>query len=185
MRKSLVALLIITVIIPLSSCISTSSVRVSKPYGERFDITMKNLVGYEGELLAVSKSQLYFKDGDSLYLVSLSEVKKVHIRDYQIKSGIKTLAVIPSLIIEFAVFLAAVNAEGGTPWALLSAASIPATVLGFTKSGAKVTFSPPLKEDEIKTLRLYCRYPQGLTEEQWSLLLKLYNQKDFLRLPRK
>jgi hypothetical protein len=43
----------------------------------------------------------------------------------------------------------------------------------------KVHFSSPFNKKELKKLRLYCRYPQGLTSDQAQQLLQHYKQDDF------
>lgn len=48
--------------------------------------------------------------------------------------------------------------------------------------GYRVQFAKSDFERFINKLRVYARYPQGLTPEQWTQLLKHYGPDDFLRL---
>ncbi len=46
-------------------------------------------------------------------------------------------------------------------------------------------FSPEFDINDLEKLRLYCRYPQGLTQTQWNELLMSYGQEEFLSVPQK
>jgi hypothetical protein len=45
--------------------------------------------------------------------------------------------------------------------------------------GCPVASYMGLREDRDR-LRLYCRYPQGLTQDQWRELIAYHSQLDFL-----
>jgi hypothetical protein len=158
-----------------------SSVKVTKPEGETATIGLG--IGYhyfdhKGELLALDDSSLFFKYEERLYKFPLSDISKVYVHGYSLES-VKVPAMIGLLLIDIMVVTGETDDEnilnpiyGGS--AIL-------TPIIFLSGDAKVNFKPPFKDDDLQKIKLYCRYPQGLTQEQWGTLLKAHNQEVFLR----
>jgi hypothetical protein len=171
-------LMIMTFVLLLCSC--ASSVNVLKPEGETASIELYNSQAPVGEILAVSDSMLYFMYANKINVVDLSYVRKIFVHGYSISPGTKMLAAIPPLFLEGLVMAVAFSEEAPA-WGYISIGAMVLTIYGISTGNPKVSFSPPLKEKELKKLKLYCRYPQGLTLEQWNELLRLNGQEDFLR----
>ncbi|MFH1862963.1 MAG: hypothetical protein ABH878_09165, partial [bacterium] len=68
-------------------------------------------------------------------------------------------------------------------WTVLAGGAMAGTAYGFFSSGPKVHFLFPLSQKNFDKLRLYCRYPQGLNNEQWQTVLRSYQQREFKRFP--
>jgi len=67
--------------------------------------------------------------------------------------------------------------QGG--WVAGSVVAMVATIALYSSGGPKTSFRPPFSEENLKKLQLYCRYPQGLTPEQWHTVLEACGQPDF------
>jgi hypothetical protein len=123
MRKTL----FFTAILPVLAACWTVSVEGPKqvliPEGEPVVATLTSDSVREGELLAVTNTELILKERGRLMAVSLPAVRKVFVKRYEIS----------------------------------------------------------VADDWIEKLTLYCRYPQGLSGEQWRLLLRESGQEDFMR----
>ena len=163
-------------------CSCASSVHVLKPEGETATIELHNFQSHVGEILAVSDSVVYVRFFNKITVIDLSYVKKIFIHGYRISPGSKVAAAIPPLLLEGLVMSVAFS-EDADAWGYLSMGAMVLTIYGFSTGDPQTSFSPPLKKNNIEKLKLYCRYPQGLTPEQWRELLSLNGQQDFNRLP--
>jgi hypothetical protein len=67
-------------------------------------------------------------------------------------------------------------------WGVISGLTMVGTICGFAFGEQDVSFWFPLDETERERLRLFCRYPQGLSKDQWSTMLRHLGQEDFRRL---
>lgn len=162
-------------------CSCASRVNVLKPEGEKATLTLPNLAVLEIEILAISDSLLYVTNGKKIIIAHLSDVRSVHIHGYRVPRASKVLAAIPPVLFEGIVMLTALGVDQPV-WGMIAMITIGGTIYGFTSGDPKVNFSFPLEINELEKLRLYCRYPQGLTNEQWKDLLQQLNQEDFYLL---
>lgn len=162
-------------------CSCTSPVNVLKPFGESASLRHID-ARYRGELIAVNDSMLVLEYNAKLYAVPLSEAKHVYIHDYSLKN-IKTVPMVLVTGINIVLLGHEIASEDGGPPGIIIFGLL--TYLGansISSGDPKVDFSPPLGEKDLKKLKLYSRYPQGLTQQQWRELLQHYGQKDFQRL---
>lgn len=157
------------------SCV-TSPVEVKKPWGETATVKMTDGRELNSELLSVDDSALIFVSNGVLNEVSLSKIDNINVEGYSLKRK-KTSCMIPMLIgygIAGGLSVYMLTAEHYTAWPLVlsltSIAMIPITYFAFRSGDPQVKFSPPFKESALKQLKAYCRYPQGLTEEQLAEL---------------
>ena len=174
MRRILILLFSITLFF---SC--TSQVKVLKPVGETVTLKLKNNLEYDGELLAVNDTALYFGSQAKLYEVPLSNFNNVYVHDYSLRKQ-KLLGSIPSFIIWALPIFVEPNFWKGV-W-LQTVLVEGLTIHSCYTGDPKVSFSPPLKKKDFDKLQLYCRYSQELTHEKWRQLLQYYEQEEFLRL---
>jgi hypothetical protein len=170
-------LILLFSIIIFFSC--TSQVKVLKPEGEAITITLKNNFKYDGELLAVNDTVLFFGFQAKLYEIPLSNVSNVYVHDYSLRKQ-KILGSTPSFICWTIPFFVEPNIWKGV-WiqmVLMEALTVHSCYTG----DPKVSFSPPLNNKDFYKLQLYCRYSKGLVPEKWKQLLQYCEQEEFLRL---
>lgn len=164
----------------LSSC--ASRVDVLKPGGDTGAVFFKNSYKHKVEMLAVSESNLYLRDEDQIITVPLSDVKKIYIHDYRISPALKIFGSMPFLLVDFAVMGVAFSVDEPA-WGVAAGLTMVGTVVLLFVEDPSVVFLAPFEKDELEKLRLYCRYPQGLNEEQWRKLLESFDQEDFKNIP--
>jgi len=179
MKKSIILLASI-----LLFCSCVSMVKVRKPLGDRATLKLRNLEKHKVELLAISDSLLYVTDDKEISIAHFSDIRNVYIHGYRVHPGLKVLTAIPALLLEATVMIVALDV-GQNGWGLVSVIAMAGTIDGFATGDPKVYFSFPAKNEEIEKLKLYCRYPQGLTDEQWERMLQHFKQKEFVLLSRK
>jgi hypothetical protein len=163
-------------------CTCTSSVRVLKASGETAILTLNNDTQYVGELITVTDTTLFFNYLGTIFQVPFSEVKNVYVKGYSLK-GQKVGATVLLMLIDGTIVVLGIT-SGNLWWSFAFGALIPLTLITFRTSDPKVDFSPSLTDNDLEQLRLYCRYPQGLAQEQWEDLLSYYQQDDFKSLSR-
>jgi hypothetical protein len=173
------------------SCASTVS--VTKAEGDYAFLKHASGKKYRVELLAADEIALYFKlrwpdapasPKDKLYKINYSETKSIDVRFYSLFSEKVASAVTILLLDGLTIGLFHEEwGEGDADFFLASAAiSIPLTLVASFTGNPKTSFSPPVEPRYLDKLKLYCRYPQNLTVEQWQQLLREYGQEDFLSL---
>jgi len=176
MKKYLSILLCIVLIF---SC--TSSVKVLKSHGENISIVFMDKGKYEGELLAIDDDMLFYESDGLLYKIKQENVAKIYVADYSLKNK-KIATMLPTML--SSGLLAIIGFKGDDPEhkvVLVIAALLP--IPAFFLGDPKVNFSTPFESDDLKKLKLYSRYPPGLTEEQWDQVLEYNNQDSFKSLP--
>jgi hypothetical protein len=172
-----------TVYVCLLFCSCASSVDVLKPTGDQATVTLRDSTKHRVELLGVSDSVLYVVEGGAISSLRLSDVQNVYIHGYRISERQRTLGAIPVLLLQgIAAYSAFVATEGSFGAGLFASGSLICTALGFATGAGEpdISFSHPFDENRLQKLRLYSRYPQGLTVAQWSRLLAFHGQMDFV-----
>jgi len=164
--------MIFTCLIFLLIC--CSQVNVLKPVGENATLEVDIDNSYRCELISVCNSNMIYSIEGILYKIPTSEIAHVYVHDYDLKK-LKIQGSIPNL----AMWSIPYFVERDLSVWLTSFAIQGLIVLSYFIEDPKVHFSPPFREKDMEALRLYCRYPRGLTEEQWTLLLQHYEQDDF------
>lgn len=177
--KTCLQLLVILVL--FCSC-AIGTVKVTKPYGETAIITLQNTEKLKGELLAISDTLLYYYMPNKLYITRIVDIKEIFILEYTNRQSLKVGALLPSLPIEGCVAAVAFDVNQPT-WGLISLLTMAVTVLSITGGNPQVDFERPIKESDMEKLRLYCRYPQGLTDKQWEELMNYIVQEGFIIIP--
>ena len=162
-------------------CSCASTVRVLKPEGETAKLTLRDFSKHQVEFLAISDSTVYVKERNRICAASLSDVNNIYISGYEINPGLKILSAIPPLCLEGIVMMVAFDVDQ-VGWGAISGLVMAVTFYAYVAGNPKVSFSPPLEEHELEELRLYSRFPQGLSDEQWKILLQQFNQEDFQSL---
>jgi len=161
----------------LCGCVST--VNVNKPQGDRAGVELRQGPLGAVELLGVDDTFLYFDQSALLCRARLADVARVNVAGYSLKTDRAASAV---LLIGYGGLMTAALAASMTVVALLPAAWTAATGY-FVLTGdrdLRTDFRSPFEPQDREQLRLYCRYPQGLTQDQWRELVRQHAQIDFL-----
>jgi len=177
MRNRLLFLALLTLL--LSSCAIRSKVVVQKPLGAAATLELRGEpASMDGELLAIGDSALFLNYQNSLYEISLSEIEKIHIQHFNPKER-----KVPGMLFTVLADIGFISLFEDAP-VLQGAfvALIPVTVYIFLNSGPKVDFKQPFGAKDRSKLCLYSRYPQNLSNDQWSALLNFYRQSEFKRV---
>ncbi|MBN1560700.1 hypothetical protein JW998_10650 [candidate division KSB1 bacterium] len=175
--RNLSYLLISTVLV---SCAST--VNILKLEGDAVTLTLTDASAIRVELLAVTDSRLIAKHDGKIKQAPLAEVMNIHIHDYRIDPAIKILWAIPPVLLEGIIMLVAFDVEQPL-WGVIAGLAMVGTIYGFSTGDPKTTFASPFTDGDLENLRLYCRYPQNLTDVEWKNLLEHFQQDDFIKLP--
>ncbi len=163
----------------LSSCAIRSKVVVEKPLGAAATVELYGApASTDGELLAIGDSTLFLNYQNSLYKISLSDIEKIHIQHFNPKER-----KVPGMLLTVLADIGFISLFEEAP-VLQGAfvALIPVSVYVFLNSGPKVDFKQPFDSKERSKLCLCSRYPQNLSDAQWSALLHFYRQSEFKRL---
>ncbi|MCX5801400.1 MAG: hypothetical protein NTX17_08445 [Candidatus Eisenbacteria bacterium] len=169
----------------LLSCSCASEVDVLKPTGEQTTITLSDSTQHDVELLAVSDSALYVVEGETIGLARLSDIRRVYVQGYLIPRSDRALGAIPIVLFQGVVACLAFAEEiEGLGIGIMATVPIILTLTAFATGAGEpdVSFSSPFDESRLRKLRLYSRYPQGLTDGQWAGLLAFHHQTTFAPL---
>jgi len=186
--KKILILLFSLTLINYYSC--TSSENVTEPKGDNITLILRNGMSYEAELLMVKDSMLYFisnelKVENKTYsnVITRTHINKLHeisLESYSDKG-----------------WFAYVIAANGIPAIMFSAVALsydhPEGLLTFIPFGVNlllyiisepgdVEIQVPITDRKIEELNKYARYPLGLNDEQFDLLLEFYKQKEVIEI---
>jgi hypothetical protein len=159
-------------------CACVSPVRVTKPGGDNAVVVFRQGGSARVELLAVTDSSLFFLRDNAVMRTALADISRVRVAGYSVATG-KYVA-LGAISIVNAAFCVWVMSRG--IWQFV-AATVPLWGLGtwwLLSDEPRVDFRSPFDTGAREQLALYCRYPQGLTDEQWQELLRFYDQDAFL-----
>ncbi len=173
MKDSFICVLCIVL---LFSC--KSSVKVMKPYGEKIDIELNSGDKYEGELYAINEESLFLLYQSKIYKVNFLDLKSIYVNDYSVWDK-KAIVMLPSIFIN-GVLAASIIKDKSPVWNIVGYVLLPLTIYAFLTGDPLVDFYPPIDNEEIDKLKLYCRYPQGLSINKLKHLLEYHHQKKIL-----
>lgn len=155
-------------------CVScTARLQSRAPRGETAKVTFLNAEGkkqrVDAELLAVNDSLLYFRNDGGYVQMPVDKVTRMNITAYNTYKALRFVSILPTLAA--AVILAFNNTENRTALLLVPAVLGVGSLVYFT--APHTSFRPPLTQTRLERLQLFCRYPQGLTAEQWRQLQQM------------
>lgn len=185
MKKLIIIIPFFVFLFNLAGC-SLGGYSIS-PYGDKADIQFKDGGELKCELILISDSSVVFglsqKYSDvtsELFYSPKNEIRSIKVNGYSDEGW-----VVPVLVFQGvpAVLLAVAAGSAGNPnGALIGlATAIPAivTALIFALSaGNTPEWNYDSPKDDINDLKIYCRYPAGLSNEELKRLLKGYNQEN-------
>jgi len=133
-----------------------------------------------GELLAADDSCLYLRAGRRVFRVPYSGIDRVSIPGYS-NAGSKFFGnAIPGailLVLGYSLFRS--GESRNTIPVLALAGMFVLNITATLSNNPQVDFRPPWPQAELDRLRLFARYPAGLTPAQWKELLTLNGLNEF------
>ena len=161
---------------------ASGKVLIIKPEGDQAQLKLQQGKALTVELLAVTDTHLYFLQQKQIHRILLENVQKIKIQEpYRgvTKVG-KFILLLPAYFFEYRVFRYAIERDDvrdRSAW--IAGVAFVLTARSNFSGFPKVAFAKPLDRKDIEALKLHCRYPQGLSTEQWKSLLRHSGQDDF------
>jgi hypothetical protein len=155
-------------------------VNVAKPLGESIVLELGDRTRIHGELVAVSESTVVLSAPDGLKTLPCSGVRRLTVLGYDLKA--KRLAVwapfatvcVGTLGWVVGRVLSGSDAWlfGVSPYVLVPASVAVGALASFTilRGDPRTSFAFPPVPADLELVRLYARYPEGLTPERLELL---------------
>jgi hypothetical protein len=155
----------------------TSSVNILKPQGENVSFRLTDGQNITGELLTVDDSVIFNGSDGLLYKIQKGKISNIHLFDYSLQKK-KMVSMIPTILVSGGLAILGFHWDSPAQRVILGASAL-LQIAAIFSGDPKVNFSSPF----LDKLKLYCRYPQGLTEEQWEDILRYNKQDDFKMIP--
>ena len=168
----------------------TSSENVTEPKGDNITLILKNGMSYEAELLMVKDSMLYFISNDlkvenKTYsnVITRTHINKLHeisLESYSDKGWLAYVIVtngIPAVLLS----VASLSLESGV--GLLAFIPFGINLLLYSSSEpGDITIETPFTDKKMNKINKYTRYPLGLNDKQFDLLLEFHKQKKVIEI---
>ena len=148
------------------SCIS--NYKVTDPGGVNSKIVMSTKYSIKAELLFLSEDTLFAYSKGTLYGIHLNNIKKI--QGYDLEADGRNTILILSGISGLVLTSQLEQVGWQIPMIGLSLFGIFQGIDGTHRTRIKQPFSLKQKQK----ISLYCRYPQGLTREQYNFLMTEY-----------
>jgi hypothetical protein len=174
MKKTILSLIIIAVV--FASCINSFRVVDSPQPNCRVKFTDGSFL-YNCELIAAADTGIVLKKYNIIYMVKFDEMYDLKINGICNRDA-KIIMLTPIVFFDglFAVLTSQVP-EIAACFVIHGVGAYTSMALDVPKT----QFTPPLTEKHLDQLKLYARYPQGLTEEQLKELLSSCGQETLLK----
>lgn len=147
-----------------------------KPLGEDCLVKTGDYLESAGELLYADNSRVLLLRDRKLVQFKLKDVNEVYVRKFSLQKE-KTAGFVPAIIIDLMVGIPLMRHSTGAGAIFLGHAVL--SVAAIKLSNPQVSFKHPFTAKKIEKLRLYARYPQGLSPEQWKQVLSFYAMDGF------
>jgi hypothetical protein len=155
-------------VLPLFCACIGGSVGTLKPTGEQASVLLRDEREMKGELLCLGDTSLcMIADGRIVHL-PLASIEEIQVPDFDNRDT-KAAAGLPMILLDI-LMMGSFSGNGEKTGPILFGAS--ALLLGYsiaTRSPNSL-FSRPFDGETLERLSLFCRYPAGLTGEQWQTL---------------
>ncbi len=173
---------------PLLSASCAGTIEVRKPYGDRVTVTLRQPSIHSGEALAASDSLVYLDVEKAVCVARVSDVERVFVHGYKIGPVSRwfwgAAYLFTGMGLTFALLADRDLGTVGVMMAFIDLALGVGAATSCTAPEPDIAFSGLSEPADLERFRLHCRYPQGLTSEQWALLLRSRGQQEFTPLPR-
>jgi len=160
-------------VLPLFCACIGNSVEALKPTGESANIVLSDAREIDGEMLCLNDTSLCVTADGKIVNFPFTSIEKITLHDFDNKN-IKAAFGLPMIIVDV-LMLGAMSSDSGHGTASWTAAfGASAVLLGYSivKETQYGLFKKPFIGDTVKRLKLFCRYPAGLTQAQWKSLLE-------------
>ncbi len=189
MKKVFMILLCSTVMFVLINCSSPRYIVSEK--GDKANVELIDGRCFSSEIVLISDTAIFFLELPEdtanfpvLFYVNNKDLKSISIKGYN-GSGwvapVLTLQVLPAVLMAIAASSVKDNNYGGfnsVGIGVLFAIPAAVTALIFASTeGDTPHWDDSMPLDEIKNLKIYSRYPKGLSMKQMELLIQMNNQK--------
>jgi hypothetical protein len=185
-------LLFLSVLIILTGC--ASGIKEISFEGDQAEIILRNKSTFDAELLMVSDSGLFVIRAltppkvrnlkcDKIFFLPYVEVFQVRVEGYTNHGWVAPVIIfqaVPAVLFTTAAYSA--GAELNSTGALILFGIPALTAILFASSEPDPPgYTGNITEDQKKELQKYTRYPGGLTDMQFGLLLKKHGREKSLR----
>lgn len=153
-------------VLPLFCACIGGSIGTLKPTGEQASVLLCDEREMEGELLCIADSSLCLMAGGQIVRLPFSSIEEISVPDFDNRET-KAAAGLPMILLDI-LMLGSSNGNHNKSVSLLFGAS--ALMLGYSMAtrSPNSLFSRPFDAETLERLSLFCRYPAGLTGEQWQ-----------------
>ena len=186
MKKIIISIICLTVLSVLGSC--SSEKYVVSANGDKAEVKLINGKEFVSEIVSIQDTAIIFAttpanplDFPHLFLEPIAEIKSITIKGYD-GSGwggsVLLFQVLPAALMAGA---AASYSEGSGALLVGLVFAIPAAITALLFSGSAgetPQWNDEMSVSEIENLKIYSRYPEGMSQEKLSKLLKKYNQTE-------
>ena len=172
--------ILVAILCLFSSC--KSSYKVTSAYGVESIFHFSDSEKFAAELLMIKSDSIWFDLNSKIYLGKLADIKMIHTKELESSSRPALLYVsgAASLIAGGAFFTDNDRESDYIGSGLIAVGLL--SILSASRGMDKFRISNPFSIHDRERLRLYSRYPQGLSEKQLASLLEYYNQEEELDL---
>ena len=169
--KNLFHITLILITILLFSC--KSSFDATRPYGVLCSFTLIDEKQFEAEIVLVDSNYLYALHDGQLSKLEFTQIKKIRARELEHKN--REVALYVSAASALALGGALISDD--TAVGLISFSCGLGAIAALMTGVPKYRFVPPISKEEIARLKLYARYPKGLSDDQLQLILNFYDDQ--------
>lgn len=174
--KKLIVILLLTAL-ALTSCVGPFKVGdVQSPNCRlKFYDIQKGLTFVRGELIFADEKGILLLKNERLYFFGYDDFYDLKVSGFSNRDEMMMMFT-PIVIFDGLIGLSALTSGAAGPSMFFLTHGLCSWIV-MTLDEPKTVFKPPLSEKSIAQLKLYARYPQGLTEEQMGVLLKWCGQE--------
>ena len=186
MKKIFLMIWCFTSLLILGSC--SSGKYVVSANGDKAEIKLMDGRVFVSEIVNIQDTAIIFAtipvnplDFPHLFFEPIEEIKSITIQGYDGSgwgASVLLFQVLPAALIAGA---AASYSEGSGALAVGLVCAIPAAITALLFSGSAgetPQWNDEMSVSEIENLKIYSRYPEGMSQEKLSKLLKKYNQTE-------
>lgn len=139
----------------------------SSPFGIKSEITIRDFK-YESELIVIDSNFLYILRNDKLEKIDLDDIQFIFTKElvHKNRTGFLLISTLSGIAL-------GLRLEGGP--SIISYAFSAFGLASLIIGPRRFKFPAPLDDNEIEQLKLYSRYPQGLSADQIMILESYYN----------
>lgn len=172
MINSCTQYLFIICLLGLASC--RSSYDINSPLGVHSNFKLLNNEKFDAEILLIDSNYIYVLNEGVLSKLSFTEVNKIYA--FELENNNREIALAFAMVSAGAIGIATLSDDDNKEISGISLALSVGAGVALLAKVPKYKFNPPLSKEQIHRLRLYSRYPQGLSKDQIIYLEEYYKK---------